>query len=63
LSECSIFDVSHMLQTKLTGKNAMDAIESICTADVQGLNPDSGCLSLFTNEQGGIYGRFMKYMN
>ena len=52
-----------MLQTKLTGKNAMDAIESICTADVQGLNPDSGCLSLFTNEQGGIYGRFMKYMN
>lgn len=55
-NECSIFDVSHMLQTKLTGENAINAIESICTADVAGLKDNAGCLSLFTNDIGGIYG-------
>lgn len=54
-NECSIFDVSHMLQTKLTGEKAINAIESICTADVAGLKDNAGCLSLFTNDIGGIY--------
>jgi len=52
--KCSVFDVSHMLQTRLTGANAIAAIESICTADVAGLRDNAGCLSLFTNESGGI---------
>ena len=57
-NKCSIFDVSHMLQTKITGSQAVNAIEAVCTADVQGLKDNSGCLSLFTNENGGIYGKF-----
>ena len=54
-TECSIFDVSHMLQTRITGPNAISSIESVCTADIQNLSDNSGCLSLFTNDQGGIY--------
>ena len=57
--KCSIFDVSHMLQTKIVGRNAIGAIESVCTADVSGLKDNSGCLSLFTNENGGIYGELI----
>jgi len=54
-TECSIFDVSHMLQTRITGQNAISSIESVCTADIQNLSDNSGCLSLFTNDRGGIY--------
>ncbi|PAV72448.1 hypothetical protein WR25_02635 [Diploscapter pachys] len=41
----SIFDVSHMLQTHITGKDRVAFIESLTTADVQGLKPNSGTLS------------------
>ncbi|CBY07043.1 unnamed protein product [Oikopleura dioica] len=51
---CSIFDVSHMLQTRITGESAIAAIESVCTADVAALSDNSGSLALFTNQQGGI---------
>jgi len=44
-----------MLQTQIKGPNAIAAMESVCTADVGGLVPNSGCLSLFTNKKGGIY--------
>ncbi|CAJ0961858.1 unnamed protein product, partial [Mesorhabditis belari] len=50
----SIFDVSHMLQTHITGKDRVAFIESLTTADVEGLKPNSGTLSVFTNEKGGI---------
>ncbi|KJH52148.1 putative aminomethyltransferase [Dictyocaulus viviparus] len=50
----SIFDVSHMLQTHITGKDRVAFIESLTTADVQGLAENSGTLSVFTNEKGGI---------
>ncbi|CAB3399064.1 unnamed protein product [Caenorhabditis bovis] len=50
----SIFDVSHMLQTHIVGKDREAFIESLTTADVQGLKPNSGTLSVFTNEKGGI---------
>ncbi|CAI2355428.1 unnamed protein product [Caenorhabditis sp. 36 PRJEB53466] len=50
----SIFDVSHMLQTHITGKDRVAFIESLTTADVQGLKENSGTLSVFTNEKGGI---------
>ncbi|KAL6741115.1 hypothetical protein Aduo_014403 [Ancylostoma duodenale] len=50
----SIFDVSHMLQTHITGKDRIPFIESLTTADVEGLAPNSGTLSVFTNEKGGI---------
>ncbi|CAJ0591619.1 unnamed protein product [Cylicocyclus nassatus] len=50
----SLFDVSHMLQTQISGKDRVAFIESLTTADVQGLRENSGTLSVFTNEKGGI---------
>lgn len=44
-----------MLQTRITGPNAIDALESVCTADLQNMSDNSGSLALFTNEHGGIY--------
>lgn len=50
----SIFDVSHMLQTYVRGKDSVECFESICTADIHGLANNSGTLTVFTNEHGGI---------
>lgn len=33
---CSLFDVSHMLQTKIYGKHKEQFMEQICVTDVQG---------------------------
>ncbi|XP_074661855.1 aminomethyltransferase, mitochondrial-like [Tubulanus polymorphus] len=49
-----IFDVSHMLQTKVTGKNRIEFMESLTVADVEGLKDNQGTLSLFTRDNGGI---------
>lgn len=51
---CSIFDVSHMLQTKIHGKDRVKFIESLIVGDVAELKDNQGTLSLFTNERGGI---------
>ena len=53
-SKCSLFDVSHMMQTKVHGKDRFKYIESMTVSDVQNLQPNSGCLTVFTNDQGGI---------
>lgn len=50
----SIFDVSHMLQTHILGKDAIKLVESLTVADVAGLKDNHSCLSLFTNNNGGI---------
>lgn len=50
----SIFDVSHMLQTYVKGRDAVECFESICTADIKGLAKGAGSLTVFTNEKGGI---------
>ncbi|XP_017059347.1 aminomethyltransferase, mitochondrial [Drosophila ficusphila] len=50
----SIFDVSHMLQTRVFGKDAAACLESVCTADILGTPDGSGTLTVFTNESGGI---------
>lgn len=51
---CSIFDVSHMLQTHVHGKDRIAFMESLTVADVLGLADNSGSLTLFTNNNGGI---------
>ncbi|MBN3292264.1 GCST protein, partial [Polypterus senegalus] len=51
---CSIFDVSHMLQTKVHGKDGVKFMESMVVADIAELKDNQGTLSLFTNEKGGI---------
>lgn len=52
--KASLFDVSHMLQTKVHGKDAVELMESITVADVKGLQQQQGTLTLFTNASGGI---------
>ena len=49
-----MFDVSHMLQTKVYGKDRDRFMESLTVADVKGLKENQGTLSLFTTPSGGI---------
>ncbi|XP_046387721.1 aminomethyltransferase, mitochondrial [Ischnura elegans] len=51
---CSLFDVSHMAQTKIYGKDRVSFIESLTTADIQGLGLNQAQLSVLTNNSGGI---------
>ncbi|XP_047741227.1 aminomethyltransferase, mitochondrial [Hyalella azteca] len=53
-SSCGLFDVSHMLQAQITGPSRIQFLESLTVADIKSLKPDNGCLTLFTNDQGGI---------
>lgn len=50
----SLFDVSHMLQTFIHGADREAFIESLITADVQGLPVGSSALTLFLNSVGKI---------
>ncbi|KAM6170350.1 aminomethyltransferase, mitochondrial [Rhynchocyon petersi] len=51
---CSLFDVSHMLQTKIFGSDRVKLMENLVVGDIAELKPNQGTLSLFTNEAGGI---------
>ncbi|XP_033615380.1 aminomethyltransferase, mitochondrial isoform X4 [Fukomys damarensis] len=51
---CSLFDVSHMLQTKIFGCDRVKLMESLVVGDIAELKPNQGTLSLFTNDAGGI---------
>jgi len=53
-TNCSLFDVSHMMQTRVYGKDRFKYIESLVVSDIHGLKPNSGTLTVFTNEKGGI---------
>lgn len=55
---CSIFDVSHMLQTIVTGANRHEFMESICTADIQGRTLSMKRLY----DKNEIYGSFIEFM-
>lgn len=52
--EASLFDVSHMLQSRLWGKDREQFMEYLTVADVRGLPVDFSTLSVFTNKNGGI---------
>jgi aminomethyltransferase len=49
-----LFDVSHMGQVRLDGAEAARALETISTADLQGLPAGRQRYNLFTNDAGGI---------
>ncbi|XP_069952994.1 aminomethyltransferase, mitochondrial isoform X3 [Cherax quadricarinatus] len=53
-THCGLFDVSHMLQSKIHGKDRIKFIEKLIVGDIESLEANTGTLSLFTNEQGGI---------
>ncbi|KAJ2698321.1 hypothetical protein FB645_005678 [Coemansia sp. IMI 203386] len=50
----SIFDVSHMLQTRVVGKDRHRFLEHLVVGDLKELPVGGSTLSLFTNEKGGI---------
>lgn len=50
----SIFDVSHMLQTNISGKDCISWFESICPVDLRGMAHGTSSLTVFLNENGGI---------
>jgi len=52
--KCAMFDVSHMGQIRWHGKDRADFLEKIVVGDIKGLAPNTGLLSLVTNENGGI---------
>ncbi|CAH9099629.1 unnamed protein product [Cuscuta epithymum] len=49
----SLFDVSHMCGLSLKGKDCIPFLEKLVIADVAGLVPGTGTLTVFTNETGG----------
>ncbi|ORZ15469.1 hypothetical protein BCR41DRAFT_353813 [Lobosporangium transversale] len=53
-TNASVFDVSHMLATRVTGKDRVKFFESLTVADIENLPVGSSTLSVFTNEDGGI---------
>lgn len=52
--KASLFDVSHMGQLKITGKDRVRFLEQIVVGDIAALAPGEAKLSLITNDQGGI---------
>lgn len=53
-SSCGIFDVSHMGQLHVRGKDAAKFLEHATVVDTQALAPGQASLSLLMNENGGI---------
>ncbi|CAH2054471.1 unnamed protein product, partial [Iphiclides podalirius] len=53
-SSASIFDVSHMLQTNVHGKDSVSWFESICPIDLKGMADGTSSLTVFLNSKGGI---------
>ncbi|KAF4036008.1 Glycine cleavage T-protein C-terminal barrel domain [Phytophthora infestans] len=52
--KASLFDVSHMGQLRITGKDRLQFLESVVVGDLQALGSGEAKLSLITNDQGGI---------
>ncbi|KAJ1735773.1 hypothetical protein LPJ61_000370 [Coemansia biformis] len=50
----SVFDVSHMLQTRIAGRDRHRFLEGLVVADLKELPLGGATLSLFTNANGGI---------
>lgn len=50
----SIFDVSHMLQTNVRGKDCISWFESLCPVDLRGMANGSSSLTVFLTDKGGI---------
>mmetsp|Transcript_13392 Transcript_13392/g.22805 ORF Transcript_13392/g.22805 Transcript_13392/m.22805 type:complete len:192 (-) Transcript_13392:624-1199(-) len=53
-SSCGVFDVSHMGQLHLRGKDAGAFLEHMTVVDTQALKHGKASLSLLMNEKGGI---------
>ena len=57
-THCSLFDVSHMLQTRVWGRDRAAFMESLTTADVEMMATNTGSLTVFTNDKGMTFNIF-----
>lgn len=53
-TNAGLFDVSHMMQSKLTGLNATDFLHKVTPTDFKNLSSGHGTLSVLLNKTGGI---------
>eukprot|EP00922_Rhytidocystis_sp_ex-Travisia-forbesii_P025272 GHVS01037096.1.p1 GENE.GHVS01037096.1~~GHVS01037096.1.p1 ORF type:complete len:452 (+),score=62.42 GHVS01037096.1:95-1450(+) len=53
-TNCSLFDVSHMAQVRLSGADRVSFLESLVVAELQDMPVGNSKLTLFTNSTGGI---------
>ena len=53
-NRCSIFDVSHMGQYKIYGKQRQQFLDNLVASDVTTLSKNKSMLTVFTNKNGGI---------
>lgn len=53
-AHAALFDVSHMGQVRLTGADAVGALEALVPGDLRALKPGEMRYTLFTNDVGGI---------
>lgn len=52
--KAGLFDVSHMLGVRFTGKDRVEFMENMCPVDAKNLPASMGSLSVLTNPAGGI---------
>lgn len=50
----SLFDVGHMMQTRVSGTYAGEFLESLTTSDLKNLGKGAASLTVFTDNNGGI---------
>jgi len=53
-TQASVFDVSHMGQVRIKGKDRVAYMERLICADLVGLKDGEASLTLFTNDKGGV---------
>lgn len=52
--QAAVFDVSHMGQVRVYGKDRVEFMESLCVGDLKELQRGMGTLTVFLNDKGGI---------
>ena len=53
-NKCSLFDVSHMGQYRIYGRDKKDFLDNLLASDILNLSKNKSILSVFTNDNGGI---------
>lgn len=60
-STCGLFDVSHMGQFSVRGKNHLAAVQSLVTNDLSKLKPGQAQYNMLCNEKGGVIDDLIVY--
>lgn len=60
--KAGLFDVSHMGELHLSGKDALASLQNIVTRDISGMVPGQAAYSPVCNENGGVVDDILVYM-